>query len=91
MAQSARVWFSGTMGIIHLQLSNRSILVGVIDSPYLQERVYLFFIVGQLYEENKRHIFSPLCGKIPPKMGAIYPVASNFFLGVNWRGIKATN
>jgi len=66
-------------------------LVGVIDSPYLHKRVYLFFIVGQLYEENK-DTFSALCVvKLTPKMGAIYPVASNFFLGVNWRGIKATN
>jgi len=53
---------------------------------------YTYFLLLVSYMKRIKDTFSALCVvKLTPKMGAIYPVASNFFLGVNWRGIKATN
>jgi len=53
---------------------------------------YTYFLLLVSYMKRIKDTFSALCVvKLTPKMGANYPVASNFFLGVNWRGIKATN
>jgi len=61
------------------------------DSPCFYERVYLF-LLSVSYMERIKATFSALCVvKFTPKMGTIYLIEPNFFLGVNWRGINATN